>query len=303
MSWGRVCDTLYSHPKVLDADLEAMGLWVLALSYAGAQLTDGHIKRSAAVRLAGDAKRSDRLAARLVSVGLWEPHPSGDGWQMHDYLAFNPSREQVLRERDSKSAAGKATAAKRWGTKPSSSSSGSSYRTSDSSSNSSPHDAATTHGDAPVPSRPIPDPNPEKRESELTLVPTEPGGVKARNGKPAKSFVPTSVATSAAVDAWCLANGVPLPSEKREVAKMLDHFRAKGEARSDWAATWRNWERRAPEFASNGSRRAPWDDGIQKAPPEPEWRKHAHAPAPIGGGDDGLDEAPLPNPGSTEVRA
>jgi len=42
----------------------------------------------------------------------------------------------------------------------------------------------------------------------------------------------------------------------RETAKMLDHFRAKGERRKDWLATWRNWLRRSLEFsrpaASNG---------------------------------------------------
>src|SRR5580698_11089725 len=32
MTWAKVCDTLHSHPKVLDAGLEAMGLWLRALS-------------------------------------------------------------------------------------------------------------------------------------------------------------------------------------------------------------------------------------------------------------------------------
>lgn len=33
MSWGRVDDKLHSHPKVLRAGLEAMGLWVICMSY------------------------------------------------------------------------------------------------------------------------------------------------------------------------------------------------------------------------------------------------------------------------------
>jgi hypothetical protein len=98
MTWSKVCDSLHGHPKAMDAGLEAMGLWVLALSYCGAYLTDGHVKRSAAARLAGG--RLDDLADALVRVGLWELHPTGDGWQIHDYLDFNPDGETVRRDRE-----------------------------------------------------------------------------------------------------------------------------------------------------------------------------------------------------------
>lgn len=44
----------------------------------------------------------------------------------------------------------------------------------------------------------------------------------------------------------------------RETAKMLDHFRSKGERKKDWLATWRNWLRRSLEFSrpTNGNGRA-----------------------------------------------
>jgi len=36
---------------------------------------------------------------------------------------------------------------------------------------------------------------------------------------------------------------------RSETEKFLDHFRAKGEKKSDWVAAWRNWLRRSVEFA------------------------------------------------------
>jgi hypothetical protein len=82
MSWGRIDDTLHSHPKVIDAGFEAMGLWVRALSFVCQYLTDGHVKRSHALQLVGSAGLLDRLSGALVRASLWEVHPSGDGWQV-----------------------------------------------------------------------------------------------------------------------------------------------------------------------------------------------------------------------------
>ena len=85
-----------------------------ALSHCAGYLTDG---TSSALRpRESPARRSEQTAwPRLfVGVGLWELHPSGDGWQVHDYLAFNSSKVEVLAERESKRQAGKLGAAKRW---------------------------------------------------------------------------------------------------------------------------------------------------------------------------------------------
>jgi hypothetical protein len=38
----------------------------------------------------------------------------------------------------------------------------------------------------------------------------------------------------------------------RETAKFLDHFRANGGTKKNWLAAWRNWMRRAVEFAPRG---------------------------------------------------
>jgi hypothetical protein len=44
-----------------------------------------------------------------------------------------------------------------------------------------------------------------------------------------------------------------------EFSKFADHFRGKGKAMVDWLATWRNWIRRAPEFAPRESYRQSYE--------------------------------------------
>jgi len=117
MSWGRIDDKLHAHPKPESAGLEAMGLWVLALSYSSDVLTDGFISTERAARLAGDLKSSKRLALKLIGVGLWhlanDPCPSGHddcdryrrdeaGFRFHDWDLYQPTRGEVLAEKDRK---------------------------------------------------------------------------------------------------------------------------------------------------------------------------------------------------------
>ncbi len=114
MSWARLDDTAHGHPKFTEAGLEAVGLWTLMLSHCAGYLTDGRVKRGDALLRAGSAEKLDELAKRLVAAGLWELLPSGDGWQVHDYLEFNPSRVKVLADREARKAGGQKGAAKRW---------------------------------------------------------------------------------------------------------------------------------------------------------------------------------------------
>ena len=71
------------------------------------------------MHLVGNARKLTSLAATLVRAKLWEPHASGDGWQIADYLRDNRSRAQheagraeLSRQR---SAAGRTGAGVRWG--------------------------------------------------------------------------------------------------------------------------------------------------------------------------------------------
>src|SRR4051812_39798971 len=67
MTWFKVDDGLWGHPKWLATPAPARGLWVTAGSWSAANLTDGRIPRHVLPSLGG----RPRDAATLVTVGLW----------------------------------------------------------------------------------------------------------------------------------------------------------------------------------------------------------------------------------------
>lgn len=106
MSWLRLDDGFADHPKLAAAGPLAAWLHVCALVYCSRYLTDGFLPSAMVPRLAdfrgiqtrGQDVSPEDLAARLADVGLWEPVEGG--YRIHDYLAYNPSRAQVLEERE-----------------------------------------------------------------------------------------------------------------------------------------------------------------------------------------------------------
>lgn len=107
MSWAKLDDGMWSHPKFLDLSNGAIGVWAKALSWSAQQLRDGAIPRA----LKAMMRATDAEVAELVNAELWDE--TEDGWQIHDYLAFNPSRESVLAERDKGKERAKASHARR----------------------------------------------------------------------------------------------------------------------------------------------------------------------------------------------
>lgn len=103
MTWFKVDDQLHSHPKPEEARLEAIGLWVLGGSYCAAYLTDGFISVDRVRRIAGS--RGAELAKRLVKARLWDP--ADGGWQYHDWATYQPTKAEVLAERERKQVAGR----------------------------------------------------------------------------------------------------------------------------------------------------------------------------------------------------
>ena len=107
MPWLRVDDAFPGHKKLVPLEddarrwADAVALWLAGGCYCSANLTDGHIP---AVRLArltpmGGA-RATKAADDLVEVGLWRR--VDDGYEVHDFLDFNPSKKQVEEERRQK---------------------------------------------------------------------------------------------------------------------------------------------------------------------------------------------------------
>lgn len=97
MAWLKFDDGVPMHPKHLKAGHVAAWLWFAGVCYCRRHLTDGIIPREALAGLAPTIKKPLAEAARLVSVGLWHEVP--DGWQVHDFHDWNPTRSDVESER------------------------------------------------------------------------------------------------------------------------------------------------------------------------------------------------------------
>lgn len=96
MPWGKLDDSLYDNPKLDKLGqhrMAAVGLWAVSISWCNRWLTDGRITIERIRALGG----TTRQAEALVIAGLFDR--DGEGYRVHDFLAFNDSREEVLARR------------------------------------------------------------------------------------------------------------------------------------------------------------------------------------------------------------
>lgn len=100
MTWVKLDDKRALNAKLREAGLEARGLDEAAICWAAQMETDGFVSDAdvAMIVMAHGAKPG-KVTARLVSVGRWTRDDERGGFQIHDYLEFNPSRTQVIAER------------------------------------------------------------------------------------------------------------------------------------------------------------------------------------------------------------
>jgi hypothetical protein len=135
MVWAKLDDEILDNPKIAEAGPLGFALHVAAITWCCRNLTDGFIQRQRVRALLdfdglsvsvgegdfvahGKNANAIELAEHLVSVGLWKHDPAGRGYWLHDFLAYNPSRADVMAEREAKSQlradAGRKGAAARW---------------------------------------------------------------------------------------------------------------------------------------------------------------------------------------------
>jgi hypothetical protein len=97
MTWFYVDDKFGESTKVKRIPrgqrLAAIGLWTMAGQWSAGQLTDGHVPTYMVDELGGSA----RLAATLVTCGLWEQ--TTDGYVFHDWADWQQTRVQVEKKR------------------------------------------------------------------------------------------------------------------------------------------------------------------------------------------------------------
>ena len=93
MTWFKVDDGFWSHPKSAPLSNNAVALWVRAGAYCCQHLTDGFVKASV-LRMVGDKDS----AIELVASGLWIDVPGG--WKFHDWDEYQETRDVVKKRRD-----------------------------------------------------------------------------------------------------------------------------------------------------------------------------------------------------------
>ena len=93
MTWFKVDDGFWSHPKTLALSPNAIALWVRAGSYCGKHLTDGYVAAAILPMLQGDTDAADEL----IKAGLWKPVKKG--YAFHDWEQYQDTRETVEKRR------------------------------------------------------------------------------------------------------------------------------------------------------------------------------------------------------------
>lgn len=207
MTWTKLDDGIFDHPKMLRAGEDAANLYVRALVWCNKHLTDGAIPREA-LRVLTSRRDAASLADKLVAVGLWSS--AEDGWSVHGFSDHNPTREQVEARRSELSAK-RAEAGKRGGLR-----SGEVRRDEANAKQVASTDAKQNA--TPVPSRPdqtsqkgetssllSPQPSAAPTAPALALEPEQPKPAKARRPKPDRP--PPPFTADEAVGALAAASG------------------------------------------------------------------------------------------------
>jgi hypothetical protein len=232
MTWFKVDDKFPTHRKVLSIPrgprrLSAIGAWTLAGAWVSGSSHDGQVP----IYVLDDLGITAKVAADLVSAGLWEV--ADGGYLVHDYLDFNPSKDQVDRDRAA------AAERQRKGREKQKS-----RRDSDVT-----HTEVTravTHPVTVVPTRP--DPTPKD---------TTPAVSARKRATAAPDLFPITEQMSA----WGRVNCPLVMDPEAQTRQFLDHHRAKGTTFKDWTAAWRTWMTNAQRFASR--------DGVRPASANP----------------------------------
>lgn len=95
MAWTRIDDKFLLNPKIQSVGVYGMALYLSSLIYCNSNLTDGFILESVLPMLCGMAYQTPakKMADVLVDVNLWEKVEGG--YQVHDFLKFNKSKQEI----------------------------------------------------------------------------------------------------------------------------------------------------------------------------------------------------------------
>lgn len=229
MAWARIDDHMPEHPRMVQAGPLAMAMQLAGICYCNRNLTDGFVPAAVVPTLlnlegyswCGRRVTWKLIVETLVREGAWVVRESG--WEIHDYLVFQPSRAQVQAERDDAKRRMCEHRAKRQ--RSSQDVRPNNLRSSD---NPDPDPDPDPDRYISVPAGPHPEQPPMAASgavAESTTAAPTPDGDAVRRGKPA---IPVDAAVKRVMDAWNAAwTPVPWPKPKALTPKRQAHILAR----------------------------------------------------------------------------
>jgi len=257
MPWVKLDDRFPSHRKIALLSDRAFRLHVSAICWSSENLTDGRIG-DRELPLVAHIRGLKATAKQLEDAGLWDR--TDDGWMIHDFLDYNPSREQILAERK-KNAARQEKFRQRRNGKPVPPDGADAPETHDGDTNAARrrHDGDTTatgnrhevqtepqvngfrngvtNG---VPSRPVPSPTPSMADL---------GGDGAASSQvDLDAYAPSPIEIDGfqltdAMRRWALQTFGPTLDIDHATAQFVSHYRSTGTRRKSWPDAWQKWIR------------------------------------------------------------
>lgn len=227
--WVRFDDQFPIHRKIEPLSDGAFRLAVCAIFWSSRQLTDGCIPKSDLVFAAPRTmKRPEKFVKELEGAGLWVA--TSDGWNIHDFLDYQPSKQQVTADR-----AKTAERQRRWRERHNKAvtndvSNGVSNAVTNGVTNGAPA--------RPGPSRPVQEANASCESDTLFGPPSQPS---KRNGrKKPEAPIPVDFTVTDDMRAWAVDNAPGVDADK-VTQKFINHAHANDRRQRDWTAAWRNW--------------------------------------------------------------
>src|SRR4051812_33340208 len=101
MPWARFEDDFLGNQKLATLSTAAIALDMASIIYSARELRDGQLTVTDVQIIATliHIRRWQPVAAEVVRVNRWSSPDEGDCYAIHDYLDYQPSRQQVLTER------------------------------------------------------------------------------------------------------------------------------------------------------------------------------------------------------------
>jgi hypothetical protein len=99
MTWARFDDGYTHHPKVYRLSAMAELLDVRAIIHCARFNTDGLVRKGELPQFSHQISRLSQRLLELVEAGRWEV--ADGGWFIHDFLAFNPSKQEREEQKES----------------------------------------------------------------------------------------------------------------------------------------------------------------------------------------------------------